>query len=161
NDTLVAENQPLQLSGSGGEIYKWSPPIGLSSDNISNPVAILQREQTYLLSASIPSGCFTYDTINVKVYKGPTIYVPSAFSPNHDGNNDMFRFLAVGMTSLDFFQVYNRYGQMVYSSKELHAGWDGAINGNPQPSGTYVWTIKGRDYLGNIISKKGTVVLIR
>ena len=161
NDTLVAENQPLQLTGSGGEIYKWSPATGLSSDNIANPVAILQRDQTYLLSASIPSGCFTYDTINVKVYKGPTIYVPSAFSPNHDGNNDMFRFLAVGMTSLDFFQVFNRYGQMVYSSKELRAGWDGTVNGNPQPSGTYVWTIKGRDYLGNIISKKGTVVLIR
>jgi gliding motility-associated-like protein len=65
------------------------------------------------------------------------------------------------MVSLDFFQVFNRYGQMVYASKELQAGWDGSVSGKPQPAGTYVWRIMGRDYLGNVVTKKGTVVLIR
>lgn len=161
NDTLVAQGQPLQLSGSGGEIYKWSPSTGLNADNIANPVAILNTETDYILTTSIVEGCFTSDTVNVKVYKGPTVYVPSGFTPNNDGKNDRFRFLAVGMVSIDFFQVFNRYGQRVFASNDLKAEWDGMLNGTAQPAGTYVWMIRGHDYQGNVHTKKGTVVLIR
>ena len=96
-----------------------------------------------------------------KVFKGPELYVPSAFSPNNDGKNDVFRFIAVGMKSVDLFQVYNRYGQLVYSSTEIMKGWDGRMNGVVQPSGTYVWMIKGTDLTGVVHQKKGTITLVR
>ncbi|MEP7258453.1 MAG: PKD domain-containing protein, partial [Flavitalea sp.] len=161
NDTLVAENQPLQLTGSGGIFYKWSPAEGLSADDIANPIAVLQKNARYVLTASSPVGCPTTDTVSIKVYKGPAFYVPSAFSPNNDGKNDRFTFIAVGMSSIDLFQVYNRYGQLIYSSAVASQGWDGTVHGAVQPSGTYVWMIRGKDYLGAVQFKKGTVTLVR
>ena len=83
------------------------------------------------------------------------------FSPNNDGLNDQFKFIAVGMKTVDLFQVFNRYGQVIYSSTEIMKGWDGRMNGVSQPAGTYVWMIKGTDLNGAPHFKKGTVTLLR
>jgi gliding motility-associated-like protein len=161
NDTVIAIDQTIQLNATGGDIYKWTPPTGLSADNISNPTVTLKHDAEFILSASTVIGCPTFDTISFKVYKGPQLYVPSAFSPNNDGANDRFKFIAVGMKTVDLFQVYNRYGQLVYSSTAIMGGWDGKLNGVNQPSGTYVWMIKGTDLQGMLHSQKGTVTLVR
>jgi gliding motility-associated-like protein len=89
------------------------------------------------------------------------LYVPNAFSPDNNGVNDRFHPVMVGMQSIDYFEVFNRFGQKVFSCQGDSPGWDGNLNGKPQPIGTYVWMIKGRDYLGNLHSEKGSVVLIR
>lgn len=91
----------------------------------------------------------------------PSVFVPNAFSPNNDGKNDVFRYIAAGMRSIEFFRVYNRFGQLVYSNPAPHPGWDGTYGGQLQPSGTYVWMIRGVDYRGNIYASKGTMVLVR
>lgn len=161
NDTIIAENQPIILNGSGGEIYKWTPALGLSADNIPNPTAIINRDAEFVLTASTLAGCATTDTIKFKVFKGPAFYVPSAFTPNNDGKNDKFKFIAVGMKSIDMFQVYNRFGQVIYSSTNFRGEWDGKLQGINQPSGTYVWRIKGVDINGTPHFKKGTVTLVR
>jgi gliding motility-associated-like protein len=161
NDTIIAENQPLQLQASGGQYYNWSPSTGLSDDKISNPIATLARSTSFVLTAFTEAGCATTDTLNLKVFKGPSFYVPSAFSPNGDGKNDDFRFIAVGMSKIASFQVYNRYGQLVYSSTQVMKGWNGTLGGVEQPAGTYVWVISGVDLSGQSHFKKGTVVLIR
>lgn len=161
NDTIVATGQTIQLNGAGGILYHWTPSTGLSADNISNPTATLQRDAEYVLTAYAPIGCATTDTIRFKVYDGPALYVPSAFSPNSDGKNDEFKFIAVGMKSVDLFQVYNRYGQLIYSSTNAMKGWNGKAFGVTQPSGTYVWMIKGIDLAGLPHFKKGTVTLVR
>jgi gliding motility-associated-like protein len=161
NDTIVAFGQPLQLSATGGEFYQWSPATGLNDPAIANPVAVLYDSIHYILQATTSFGCPTYDTIFIKAYKGPDIYVPNAFTPNHDGRNDYFHPILVGMSRVENFEVFNRDGQRVFSSQGGPPGWDGNLNGKPQPVGTYVWIIKGQDYLGNFHSEKGTVVLIR
>lgn len=161
NDTIFAIGQPIQLNANGGDIYKWTPATGLSADNIPNPVVTLEHDAQFVLTASSAIGCATMDTIRFKVFKGPELYVPSAFSPNNDGSNDLFKFIAVGMKSVDLFQVYNRYGQVIYSSTEIMKGWDGKLNGVNQPSGTYVWMIKGTDLTGTLHLQKGTVTLVR
>lgn len=160
-DTIVATGQTIQLNGSGGELYKWTPATGLSADDIPNPLATLQRDAEFVLTAFTTVGCATTDTVRFKVFDGPNLYVPSAFSPNSDGKNDDFKFIAVGMKSVDLFQVYNRYGQLIYSSANILKGWDGQAFGKIQPAGTYVWMIKGTDLVGNPHFKKGTVVLVR
>lgn len=161
NDTIVATGQTIQLNGKGGVVYRWTPSVGLSADDIPNPMATLQRDIQYILTASAPIGCATMDTIKFKVYDGPALYVPSAFSPNNDGKNDELKFIAVGMKSVDLFQVYNRYGQLIYSSNDMRRGWDGRAFGVSQPVGTYVWMIKGTDPGGVPHFKKGTVTLVR
>jgi gliding motility-associated-like protein len=161
NDTIFAIGQPIQLHAGGGDFYKWAPSSGLSADNIPDPVVTLEHDAEFVLTATTVIGCATSDTVRFKVYKGPELYVPSAFSPNNDGKNDQFKFIAVGMKSVDLFQVYNRYGQIIYSSTEIMKGWDGKMNGVNQPSGTYVWMIKGIDLTGIVHYKRGTVTLVR
>lgn len=161
NDTIIAENQPLMLNGSGGDLYRWTPSTGLSADDIPNPVAVLNKSTSFVLTAYTSAGCATTDTLNIKVFKGPAFYVPTAFSPNNDGKNDVLRFIAVGMKTIELFHVYNRYGQVVFSSPLVSGGWDGRLQGIQQPPGTYVWMIKGVDFTGAPHFKKGTVTLIR
>lgn len=160
-DTIVAPGQPVQLKATGGILYNWSPAMGLNDPAIANPVAVVQSNTSYILTAYSPIGCETTDTIHIKVVKGPAIYVPNAFSPNGDGRNDVFRFIPVGMTRIDYFRVFNRFGQLVYSSGDPSKGWDGTIRGTRQPNGTYVWMVSGLDYNGKPHVEKGTVVLVR
>ena len=65
------------------------------------------------------------------------------------------------MASIAYFRVFNRYGQLVYSSTNGKNGWDGTINNKPQPADMYVWMIEGKDYTGKTVERKGTVTLIR
>ncbi len=160
-DTIVAGNQPVQLNGSGGELYNWSPPTGLNDPTIANPIAMLQSDTRYVLTASTVFGCSTSDTILLKVVKGPSFYVPNAFTPNNDGHNDRFRFIPIGMKEIFYFRVYNRYGQLVFSTKNAYPGWDGTLSGKLQPTGTYVWLVSGKDFNDKAQSLRGTFLLIR
>ncbi len=65
------------------------------------------------------------------------------------------------MKEFKSFDIYNRWGQHIFSTKNPGKGWDGTVNGQPQVTGTYVWMTEGIDFSGNIIQRKGTVVLIR
>jgi gliding motility-associated-like protein len=91
----------------------------------------------------------------------PDILVPSAFTPNSDGRNDVLKPLPFGIKVFLYFSVYNRYGQLVFKTGRAGEGWDGTIQGMPQPSGTFVYMAEGIDYLGNKIFRKGTSVLMR
>ncbi len=161
-DTSVVLGQPLQLGASGSTNYAWTPTTWLNNPSISNPISLPQNNIEYVVRVSNAAGCFDTDTILVKVFKvKPDLYVPNAFTPNGDGNNDIFRPIAIGMKSIDNFQVYNRWGQMLYSGTGNGAGWDGTFGGKGQEAATYVWYAEGVDYLNNKIKRKGTVVLIR
>ncbi len=161
SDINAAEFQPVQLHGTGGISYQWSPPFGLNNPGIADPIAILSKDQTYYLTAFTPQGCSSVDTITIKVYKGPEIYVPNAFSPNNDDLNDVFKVIAVGIIEFKYFRIYNRWGQEVFETSDSNRGWDGTFNGRKQPPDVYVWTTSARDFLGNLIFRKGFVMLVR
>ncbi len=162
-DTSVVLGQPLQLFASGGADYLWLPDNRwLSSTVVPNPIALPQSNIEYIVQVSDVNGCFAFDSIRVRLFTvKPGLYVPNAFTPNGDNNNDFFRPIALGIKSLDLFQVYNRWGQMVYSSTDLVRGWDGTFGGRPQDPATFVWIAEATDYTGKRIKLKGTVVLIR
>jgi gliding motility-associated-like protein len=161
-DTSVVIGQPLQLSASGSINYSWTPTTWLDNPSISNPISLPQNDIEYIVRVSNAVGCFDTDSIRVHVFKvKPDLFVPSAFTPNGDMNNDIFRPIPIGMKSVDIFRVYNRWGQMLYSGTGNGAGWDGRFGGRPQEAATYVWYAEGIDYLNNKIKRKGTVILIR
>ena len=161
NDVNAAELQPVQLHATGGDTYKWSPPFGLNNPNIPDPIAILSKDQTYYLTAFTPQGCSSTDTITIKVYKGPELYVPNAFSPNNDDLNDIFKVIAVGIIEFKYFRIYNRWGQTMFETSDLDKGWDGTFHGKKQPPDVYVWIASAKDFKGTIISRKGHVMLVR
>ncbi len=161
-DTSVVIDQPLQLNATGSTNYSWTPAIWLSNPSISNPIALPQNDIEYVVKVSNDFGCFATDSIRVHLYKVKAdLFVPNAFTPNGDGDNDIFRPIPIGMKSVDIFRVYNRWGQMLYSGTGNSAGWDGRFGGRPQETATYVWYAEGVDYLNKKIKKKGSVVLIR
>ena len=69
--------------------------------------------------------------------------------------------IAPGIATLQYFRVYNRWGQLVFSTSVIGQGWDGYLNGKLMDTGTYVWMVKGITYKGKTILKKGTMILVR
>ena len=167
SDTTIVPDQPLQIQAmtSSGTQYHWTPSLGLSSTTILNPIVLLGDDVDsiiYRLRVTEQGGCFGEDEIKVRVYKGrPDILVPNAFTPNGDGNNDLFKPITIGITQLQYFRIYNRWGQLIYTTRELGQGWDGSFKGLKQGSGAYVYMVQGKDYAGKTIFRKGSVVLIR
>jgi gliding motility-associated-like protein len=144
--------------------FVWTPSVGLSNPSIANPVVTvgaIGQDIQYRVIASTQAGCRGEGYVKVRVYKGPDIYVPTGFTPNNDGKNDKFTPFPVGMKSYNYFRVFNRWGQVVFSTTRLNDGWDGRWGGVDQAGGTYVWMIEGLTKDNRVITKKGTVVMIR
>lgn len=162
-DTTIVINQPLQLNATGGAAYAWSPSTGMNNTNIFNPIVIISSPDTitYHVIVSV-ANCTASDDIKVTIFKTlPDIFVPSAFTPNNDQTNDLLRAKVLGMKQFNYFRVYNRWGQMLFSTSTLNQGWNGRYGGVDQPSGTYIYVAQAIDYTGKVFDKKGTAVLIR
>jgi PKD repeat protein len=168
NDTSVVVGQPLQLnaisSDGPGDGFFWSPTVGLNNPAITDPIAVLLAgvdSIRYFVTATDSLGCSGEASIKVTVFTtGPDIFLPNAFTPGRSMNR-IFRPITVGISSLHFFRVYSRSGEMVYSTTRMGEGWDGTIPGGRQPAGGYVWEAEGATYTGRILMKKGVVILIR
>ena len=168
NDTAIVIGQPLQLNATASAdsaSFVWSPATWLSNTYIHNPKALIGSAIDsihYTVTATTPEGCSGSDGITVKVFTTlPDFFIPSGFTPNGDGLNDVFKPIVAGIAEFRYFRVFSRWGQLVFETTQAGKGWDGTINGNPQPAGTYVVSAAGTDYTGRLVEKKGTVVLIR
>lgn len=161
-DTSVVEDEPLQLRGTGALTYTWTPSTWLSSTSIPNPVSNPQDSIRYILTGMDANGCIGVDSIDVYVFRvEEDMYVPTAFTPNGDGLNDVFKPILLGMKSLAYFRVYNRFGELMFSTSQVDHGWNGMYKGKPQDTATFVWMAAGITYKGKLRKKKGYVVLIR
>lgn len=166
NDTAVIMHQPYQLhaadvNNSGIVNYAWSPVNGLSNPAIPNPVVVLSDNRLYTVTGTTADGCEGSDQVFLRVFKGPEIYVPTAFTPNNDGKNDLLRFVPVGIRQFGYFAVYSRWGDRVFYTQSVNAGWDGKVNGQITDTAVYIWVAEGIDEKGDRIFRKGTVTLIR
>ena len=161
NDTNAVYGIPHQLFSSGGVSYLWTPSGPLDNSFAQNPKATLTSDTRFRVFVTDVAGCVGSDDVLIKVYQGPTYYVPNAFSPNGDGRNDLFRPTPVGIVSTEYFRVFNRYGQLVFETTKWLDGWNGFFLNKRQPQGAYNWMIKGTDRNGKIVEMKGTVILIQ
>jgi len=101
------------------------------------------------------------DTQLVKTIKNADIYVPNAFSPNDDLRNDQLRPILRGIKQINFFRVYNRWGQLVFETHDAAHGWDGRVNGILQDAQVLVWMVEGVGIDNQTYARKGTTVLVR
>ncbi len=176
NDTSVVVNQPLNLEAKGSvdtstASFVWTAINNintyLNNNKVHNPTAVYGYgvdSITYKVVATMKNkqACFSTDTIKVLIFQTlPELFVPNAFTPNGDGINDIIKPIPVGVLNLDYFSIYNRFGQLLYTTSQIGQGWDGVYNGVKQPSGTYVYVVQGKNYLGKTLTANGTVVLIR
>ena len=162
---VILPNSSTQLFGqpSGTYTYTWSPNSNLSAANIQNPTAVLA--ETTIFTLTVNDGlCFGSDTVLIKVYDSicqkPFVYIPNAFSPNKDGNND--KLYVRGQYIYEFvFRVYDRWGELVWETTKIDEGWDGTFRGKLLDPDVYDYYLKVTCVGGlqNII--KGNITLIR
>lgn len=166
NDTAIIAGVPFQLqavdvNNSGFIAYYWSPAGGLNFTTTAVPLATIDRQTKYIVTASTPEGCAGTDDIVLKPYAGPAIYVPGAFTPNGDGLNDVAKVITVGIKSLLYFSIYDRWGHRMFTTSQAEQGWNGTLNGIIQSTGAYIWMVAGIDTSQRLIERKGTLVLLR
>lgn len=153
---------------SKGNIVEWNWQFGNGrTSNIETPPAqtyyTTQNEKIFPVSLAVRNTRDCYDTAihYIKVTSSCYIAVPSAFTPNGDGNNDfLYPLNAYKATGL-YFSVYNRHGQRLYETRDWTKKWNGSYNGQPQPTGVYVWMLQYKDEFGKDVFLRGTTVLLR
>ncbi|HWK04253.1 MAG TPA: gliding motility-associated C-terminal domain-containing protein [Puia sp.] len=161
-DRPYCPGSSVQLEASGATTYQWSPATNLSSSAVSNPQALFVQEVAYTVIGTDDNGCKAMAQVDLQVSDNCDAYsLPSAFTPNGDGHNDLFRVHIYNVPKSFNMQVFNRYGERVFSSTDINTGWDGTLNGSQAGTGAYVYMIMITTAEGKAISKKGTVMLIR
>lgn len=154
-DSICSYETVLLRPAGSFRSYLWSTGATSTTLEVSAPGA-------YWLKISDANGCSGIDTIVVlskQCLQGT--YIPTAFSPNGDGKNDLFRPLFFGRIKQFRFMVYNRWGEVVFQTTELQKGWDGRIAGVPLETGVFVWTCTYQKEGEPVKNEKGTVTLVR
>src|SRR5690606_6725732 len=101
----------------------WSPAANLSTTYGFTPVLTPKQQQEYTARFEFASGCITVDTQLVRVFKQDDIHVPKAFTPNGDGKNDVLKPILVGVRELSYFRIYNRWGNLLFETRDANKGW--------------------------------------
>jgi gliding motility-associated-like protein len=161
----VKNRQIILNAQSGGVSYLWTPATGLSNRLVKNPTAFYKEQDpakiNYVITISDSSGCSVDDRQEVWIFNKSDVYVPTAFSPNADGVNDLLLPFYINIKSLIYLRIYDRWGKLIFQTTDLKKGWDGLVNGKQAPLQTYAWVIDCVDADGKKIFKKGMVTLIR
>ncbi len=146
-----------------GYRYKWNPTRGLTTPDSSSTNFNHSITQEYLINLISPGGCVTPDTMLVRVFDNNLvdILVPRSFTPNGDGINDILYPYLTGIKEFHFFKVYNRYGKLMFETRNPDAGWDGNYGGTQQPMSIYIWVAEGLANDGSLIKKTGEILLLR
>ena len=161
-NTNAVLGQSVFLNATGGTSYLWEQSTWLNNPNVANPVSTPMNNITYAVTVTSADGCKAVDLVNIRVFNvDADIYVPTGFTPNGDGNNDVLRPKLLGMMQLNYFKVFNRFGELVFATSEIDKGWDGNYKGKGQDAATFVWYAEAVTYKGTVRRKKGYAVLIR
>jgi len=145
-------------------VYQWSPAESLQASDVPSTRAWPLSTTTYTISVTDTFQCSKIATVTIDVVKltcnDTFVFIPKAFSPNSDGHNDI---LFVRSLILDefYFVVYNHWGQKVFETHDLKTGWDGKFKGKECPNGVYDYYFRGVCVEGEILEKRGNVMLIR
>lgn len=170
-DTSISRWGTVQLGTvvSGGVLsaWRWQQDPFLSCTNCLSPVVTPSFTKDYMLIAKNEYACLDTAIATVRVFTGGLINLPSAFSPNRDGLNDIFYVLAgQGVALVKDFAIFNRWGQRVFEANNFPAndprfGWDGTFKGVEAPPGAYVYQLRLAVANGKDQVFKGTIMLVR
>ena len=169
--TLTANPDPV-LAGTnttlttGGNftynVLSWSPNIFFTDQTaLSQNIVVKDTSKSFTVIGQSTDGCLDTATlfVNVEANLGD-FFVPNAFTPNNDGNNDIFKVYGSSIKELTM-RVYNQWGELIFETKDAQNGWDGTWKGRPQAVGVYVYVAQVTFYNDVKIKRKGTVNLIR
>lgn len=158
-DTTICEGGPIVLTSPNlYPQYRWS-------NGSSFPEFIVTAPGEYILTVTDDLECVGADTVSILPFCPPQLFVPTGFTPNNDGFNDLFAYRASHMVRFEI-QVFNRWGQVVFATDNPDQYWDGSLpGGKAAPEGVYVWQANfdydGKDGFTYVRRKSGTLTLVR
>jgi gliding motility-associated-like protein len=149
--------------------YNWEAKVGLDDYTKQQPTFNYNRQTEYNIAITSALGCITIDTLLVKMAEAISnagdlysdLFIPKAWTPNGDGHNDKLFPLTVHIKQLYYFRVYNRWGQLMFETKEMEKGWDGIFGSKPQVMDVYTWTVEAIGDDGKHFKRSGNSVLLR
>jgi gliding motility-associated-like protein len=136
----------------------WVPYDYLSCVNCYITTATPEKNMTYHAIAVNELGCQSMDTARIEIE--PSFYVPNSFTPNGDVHNEFFKPIFGGYIAIDVW-IYDRWGNEITHWTDLDGSWDGTFKGKPVQEDVYVYLIKATDFRKKVLSKSGTVTVIR
>jgi gliding motility-associated-like protein len=163
-DQDVYANQTVSLNASISTVnintISWTPDLFLNDNTIADPTAVPTSNVEYVVTVVDKSGCVIRDSVKLTLLPD-ALLIPTAFSPNGDGVNDLFRPLNKNLNKL-VFMVFDRWGEKVYETDVIGDGWNGTYKGRKQDLGVYVWQaqyqLTGQT---KTFSESGNVTLVR
>ena len=159
-DVSICPGEAAILTATGATLYQWSTGDQTATISVAPVVSTI-----YSVAGIEPGGCTGSSFVEVIVrsdcWKDPVLVVPTAFTPNDDGLNDMFRVEFWENFTFISMRIYNRWGQMIFETRDAQAGWDGRAYGTKQPVGSYVYVIEGTDVQHNAVITHGNVTILR
>lgn len=162
SDKVMTIGTFTQLNATGAETYEWTPAETLSDGSVYNPYAYPEDTIMYWVTGTDENGCIATDSVSVFVIDPVSILSPNIFTPNNDNLNDYYIPTVDGLGELTAYQIYDRWGVLVYDWIEGERGWDGTYQGKLQEIGTYIVVITAKDYTKNIdVYKTVNVILMR
>ncbi|MBQ7490148.1 MAG: gliding motility-associated C-terminal domain-containing protein [Bacteroidales bacterium] len=144
--------------------YHWQPAGQVTNANSANASANPVTPTTYIVTVSDQYGCKKSDSVFVYVIEvlceEPYIFVPNAFSPNHDGKNDIL-YVRGDFIDTFIFRIYNRWGELLFETTDINSGWDGTFKGKDCSTGVYDYYLEVQCLGYKKFFKKGNVTLLR
>ncbi len=140
--------------------FAWFPPAGLDNAYIADPVAMPEINTKYIVRGRTEWGCLAMDSISIYFDPSAVLALPNAFTPGSGANGKLF-IIKRGEADLNYFRIFNRWGNLVFETSNINEGWDGTYNGKPQPFGVFVYQVEATTKQGNVFRKHGNVTLIR
>lgn len=163
NPNPFISGMPISLITTANSSYgvtAWKPANLFSNQFALSQSLITDSSQSITAIARSQSGCVDSASVNIIVDPLSGLFLPTAFTPNGDGKNDVFKILGGKIQKLDL-KIFNRWGQVVFSTTDRTKAWDGSFAGKPQSAGNYVYVLKAVLQNGSTINKKGTILLIK
>lgn len=166
--TIIAgSSTTLSATGNLIDKFKWSPGESLNCIDCPDPTASPNKTTEYTITVYTDFGCVDSDKVTVKVLCDESqLFIPNTFTPNGDGQNDVFYPRGTGLDKVRSFRVYNRWGEVVFERSGMPLNdaayaWDGTYKGNVLPPDVFVYVVEATCEGGEIMTIKGDVTLVR
>ncbi|MBK7764528.1 MAG: gliding motility-associated C-terminal domain-containing protein [Bacteroidetes bacterium] len=160
DSVTIKYGEQVNLIATGGYVYNWTPVWGSNNPNVNSVIVSPGEPTMYTVYSLNELGCRSSDSIFVNIDYTDKLFIPSAFSPNNDGVNDLFKVTNLTFQSIQEFRVMNRWGQEVFSAID-NRGWNGKFKGKDQDPATFYYLIKVAFPDGPVKTYKGDVILVR
>jgi gliding motility-associated-like protein len=169
-DMILHLGNSIQLSiQNSPDVNKWlwTPATGLSCSTCPAPIATPETNTAYIITVSNSSKCTASDEVFIKVVcDNSNLFLPTAFTPNGDGLNDVFYPMGVGLFKIQSLRIFNRYGQVVFEKSNFNAndrsaGWDGSYKGKTSDPAAYIYTLEVICKNNEVLTINGKILLIQ